>query len=94
MVRGTDGVATAAERLGALAEDLDRRGFAAQLVKDSGYPYVSVTSRMASTLCETIYAAPAVDGSWWFWWSWADQIAPVEDVEATAARVCRVLATQ
>jgi hypothetical protein len=48
---------------------------------------------MANALCETIYAAPAVDGSWWFWWSWADRIAPVEDVEATTFKVHYVLTT-
>lgn len=76
MVTGTEGIAAAAERLGALADDLDRLGFAAQLVRGGGYPYVSVTNRMATALCETIFAAPAEDGSWWFWWSWADRILP------------------
>jgi hypothetical protein len=92
VVTGTSGIAAAAERLGDLADNLDRRSFTAQLVTGSCYPYVNVANRVTSALCETIYAAPARDGSWWFWWSWTDRIAPVEDVEATASRIYGVLA--
>ena len=91
MVTGRGGVAVAAELLGDLADNLDRRGFAAQLVTGSGYPYVNVTNRVAAASSETIYAAPPGDGSWWFWWSWADRIAPVEDVAATASTVSSAL---
>jgi hypothetical protein len=87
VVTGTSGIAAAAKRLGDLADNLDRRGFAAQLVTGSRYPYVNVAKRVTAALRETIYTAPAGDGSWWFWWSWADRIAPIEDVEATASRV-------
>ena len=50
-----------------------------------------VANRWAAELSDTIYAAPAEDGSWWFWWSWEDRIALVGDVEAAAFKIAYVL---
>jgi hypothetical protein len=50
-----------------------------------------VEALAAAKLSETIYAAPAAAGSWWFWWSWADRIAPIGDVETAAFKIAYVL---
>jgi len=81
----------AARQLEALAKDLEVQGFAAQVVNTGGYAGVSVTHRAVSQLSETVYAAPAGYGTWWFWWSWADQIAPVSDVQTAAFKIAYVL---
>lgn len=81
----------AARQLEALAKDLEAQGFAAQVASTGGYTGVRVTHRAVSQLSETIYAAPAGDGTWWFWWSWADQIAPISDIQTAAFKIAYVL---
>jgi hypothetical protein len=88
---GEDAVREAVARLEALAEDLEVRGFAARLVDVGGYAAVKVKHRVVSQLSETVYAAPAVGGAWWFWWSWADPIAPLSEVHAAAFKITYVL---
>jgi hypothetical protein len=55
VVTGTSGIAAAAGWPEDLADNLDRRGFAARLVIGSGYPSVNVTNRVMAALCETVY---------------------------------------
>jgi hypothetical protein len=81
----------AAEQLKALAEDVQKRGFAAHVVQDGRYASVSVINRSVPQLSENVYIAPAEDGSWWFWWSWADRLAPIDDVDAAAFKIAYVL---
>jgi len=90
-VPGEDAAREAVARLEALAEDLEARGFAARLVDVGGYAAVRVAHRVVSQLSETVYAAPAVGGAWWFWWSWADPIVPVSEVETAAFKIAYVL---
>ena len=90
-VPGEDAAREAVARLEALAEDLEARGFAARLVDVGGYAAVRVAHRVVSQLSETIYAASAGDGMWWFWWSWADPIVPVSEVETAAFKIAYVL---
>jgi integrase len=71
-------VTAAAKRLDDLAAELDLRGFAARVLTVGGKLQVRVQNRSISQLSDTVYAAPAADGSWWLWWSWADQLAPIE----------------
>ena len=80
-----------ADRLHALADDLDRRGFGARVVGTSGRLRVWVENRSVPRLSEVVYAAPAEDGSWWLWWSWADQLAPIDDVDTAAVKIAYVL---
>ncbi|HEY5989695.1 MAG TPA: hypothetical protein VIV12_25435 [Streptosporangiaceae bacterium] len=80
-----------AKQLAALAENLTGRGFAAHVGQAEKYACLSVASRSVSQLSETVYAAPADDGTWWFWWSWADRIAPVTEVETAAFKIAYVL---
>ena len=88
---GQEAAREATRQLEALAKDLEVQGFAAQLVDTGGYTGVRVTHRVVSQLSETVCAAPAGDGTWWFWWSWADQIAPVSDVQIAAFKIAYVL---
>ena len=81
----------AAKRLDDLATELDVRGFAAHVLADGGKLQVRVQNRSISQLSDTVYAAPAQDGSWWLWWSWADQLAPIDDVDAAAFKIAYVL---
>jgi hypothetical protein len=83
----------AAEQLGALAENLTGRGFAAYVTHAGRYACLSVANLAVPRLAETVYAAPA-DGAWWFWWSWADRIARVSDVETAAFKIAYVLTPQ
>lgn len=87
---GTDEARAAVRQLGALAENLTARGFAAHVTQTGRYAAVSVTNVSVRQLAETVYAAPA-EGAWWFWWSWADRIAPIADVEAAAFKIAYVL---
>ena len=81
----------AADRLQALAADLDKRGFGARVLATSGRLRVWVENRSVPQLSETVYAAPAEDGSWWLWWSWADRLAPIDDVDTAAFKIAYVL---
>ena len=58
---------------------------------EAPFPRVRVQNRSISQLSDTVYAAPAADGSWWLWWSWADQLAPIDDVDAAAFKIAYVL---
>jgi uncharacterized protein with LGFP repeats len=55
---------------------------------------VNVASQSVPQLSETVSAAPADDGTWWFWWSWGDRIAPVGEVETAAFKIAYVLTAQ
>jgi len=77
--------------LEALVDALLERGLAARLVWFGVQQRVSVLNRSIRHLSESIYAAPAPDGTVWFWWSWHDQITPVSDVPQTADRIAKVL---
>jgi hypothetical protein len=81
----------AARQLEALAENLTGRGLHAHVLRAHGQICARVSSRAASQHSETVYAAPAADGSWWFWWSWADRIAPVSHIEAAAFKIAYLL---
>jgi hypothetical protein len=81
----------AAKQLESLAEDLEARGFTAQVVRNGGYAHISVVAPAMAPLSQAVYAAPADDGTWWFWWPWADPITPVSDVEIAAVEItCRL----
>jgi hypothetical protein len=88
--------AEAAERataqLGMLAGNRTGRGFTAQGAQSGRYPCVLVAHGSVPQLSETVYAAPADDGTWWFWWSWADRIAPIGKAETAAFKIAYVLA--
>jgi hypothetical protein len=76
-----------------LAEALRQRGFLARITRiGDGPSFVEVINRDAPDLAESIFAAPAA-GGWWFWWSWAQRIAPAADIEPAADRIARVLAS-
>jgi hypothetical protein len=81
-------------QLGVLAVNLRARGFTAQVIRGGARGCVSVVSQSVPRLSETIYAAPADDGTWWFWWSWGDRIAPVREVETAAFKIAYVLTPQ
>lgn len=81
----------AVAQLGVLAENLAGRGFVAHVTQAGERACVSVANRSVPQLAETVYAAPAPDGAWWFWWSWADRIAPVSEVETAAFKIAYVL---
>jgi hypothetical protein len=87
--------AEAAERataqLGMLAGNLTGRGFTAHIAQPGRYPCVRVAHGPVPQLSESIYAAPANDGTWWFWWSWADRIARIGAVEPAAFKIAYVL---
>jgi hypothetical protein len=89
---GTGGDATreATEQLGALADNLRDRGFAAHVTQAGPYECVQVANVAVPQLAETIYVARA-DNAWWFWWSWADRIAEACDVETAAFKIAYVL---
>ena len=90
-VDSAEEVRVAAERLDALAVELDRRGFSARVLVTGEKLRMWVQNRAVSQLSDAVYAAPAEDGSWWLWWSWADQLAPIDDVEAAAVKIAYVL---
>jgi hypothetical protein len=77
--------------LEALVDALLERGLAARLVWFGVQQRVSVLNRSIRHLSESIYAAPATDGTVWFWWSWHDQIAPVSEVAQAAIQIVKVL---
>lgn len=81
----------AMQRLLALADDLEQRGFTAHALRTDGGVCLRVTHQAVSRLSEDVYVARAQDERWWFWWSWSERIAEVEEVAATAARVAHVL---
>lgn len=85
------GLIAVAERLQALAADLDKRGFGVRVLMTSGTWRLRVENQSVPQLSEAVYAAPAEDGSWWLWWSWADRLAPIEDVDAAAFMIAYVL---
>ena len=84
-------IRVAAERLDALAVELDRRGFSARVLVTGEKLRIWVQNRTFSRVSDAVYAAPAEDGSWWLWWSWADQLAPIDDVESAAVKIAYVL---
>lgn len=86
-----DAAQQAAAQLGALADNLAGRGFSAHLTQAGQHPCLAVASQSVPQLSETVCAAPAPDGGWWFWWSWADRIAPVSEVESAAFKIAYVL---
>lgn len=86
-----DAAERAAAQLGALAENLEARGFTAHVTQAGGRACAGVANRSVPQLSETVHAAPAEDGTWWFWWSWADRIAPVSEVETAAFKIAYVL---
>jgi hypothetical protein len=90
-VTGSSHYRAAIGRLEALADDLSGRGFVTTLVTGSEQPNVTVLNKAAVHLSETVYAAPAGDGSWWLWWSWAERIAPVDDVDIAVLKIVQVL---
>lgn len=81
-------------QLGVLAVNLRARGFTAQVTRGGARGCVSVVSQSVPRLSETVCAAPADDGTWWFWWSWGDRIAPVGEVETAAFKIAYVLTPQ
>jgi hypothetical protein len=81
----------AADRLRDLATNLGRRGFSARMLMTDDTLRLWVQHRSISRLSDTVYAAPAEDGSWWLWWSWADQLAPLDDVDEAAVKIAYVL---
>lgn len=78
----------------ALAKDLAKWEFETRVENSGEAPVLSVTNAAVRTLQETIIAAPAADGVWWFWWSWGDQIARITDVGTAAFKVAYVLMPQ
>jgi uncharacterized protein with LGFP repeats len=78
-------------QLGVLAVNLRGRGFTAQVTRAGKRGCVGVASQSVPQLSETVYAAPADDGTWWFWWSWGDRIAPVGEVDTAAFKIAYVL---
>jgi hypothetical protein len=84
----------AVAQLNTLATDLASRGFRTRVTRNGGVLRLSVTNATAPTSHDTVTAAPAGDGSWWFWWSWGDRIARVADVEAAAFKIAYVLTPQ
>ena len=83
--------ATAVDRLQDLAANLSHRGFSAQMLTTDDRLRLWAQHRSISRLSDTVYAAPAEDGSWWLWWSWADQLAPINDVDEAAVKIAYVL---
>jgi hypothetical protein len=81
-------------QLGALAVNLRARGFTAQVTRAGTCECVNVASQSVPQLSETVSAAPADDGTWWFWWSWGDRIAPVGELETAAFKIAYVLTPQ
>jgi hypothetical protein len=80
-----------ARRIKALAAEMRERDFLADTMRAGGRLCVHVAHRRAAELSDTIYAAPAEDGAWWFWWSAGHRIALVGDVEAAAFKIAYVL---
>lgn len=89
MARDANAAQRAVVQLAVLAENLAARGFAAHVTQAGQRACVSVANRSVPQLAETVYAAPAHDGAWWFWWS--DRIAPVSEVETAAFKIAYVL---
>lgn len=83
--------AAAVDRLQDLATKLGHRGFSARMLTTDDRLRLWVQHRSISRLSDTVYAAPAEDGSWWLWWSWADQLAPINDVDEAAVKIAYVL---
>jgi hypothetical protein len=84
-------VTEAADRLRDLAANLGHRGFSARTLVTDNSLRLWVQHRSISQLSDTVYAAPAEDGSWWLWWSWADQLAPINEVDEAAVKIAYVL---
>jgi len=82
---------SSARPLEALVDALLERGLAARVVWFGVQQRVSVLNRSIRHLSESIYAAPASDGTIWYWWSWHDQIAPTTEVAQAAIRISKVL---
>jgi len=74
-----------------LADNLTGQGFTAQVTHAGKYPRADVAHRSVPQLSETVYAAPADGGTWWFWWPWADRIAPVSEAETATFKIACVL---
>lgn len=82
---------TAANRLDALAADLDKRGFAVRVLATGSKLRMWVQNPAAREFSDAIYVWPDSDGDWWFWWSWEARIAMVEHVDAAADTIACVL---
>jgi len=93
-VTGAEAAREAAMQLGVLAVNLRGRGFTARVTRAGTRGCVGVVSQSVPQLSETVYAAPADDGRWWFWWSWGDRIAPVRELETAAFKIAYVLTPQ
>ena len=79
---------TSAQAVEALAEELRRRGYQADLITPEGRePWLAVRNPQVPMLAETVLIHAE-----WFWWPWLDRIGPATDVSAAADRVLRVLA--
>ncbi len=91
MATDAEAAQRAVTQLGGLADNLTGRGFTARIAQAGKYPSVGVAHQSVPQLSETVYAAPADDGTWWFWWSWADRIAPIGDIETAAFKIAYVL---
>lgn len=84
-----DPVREATARLEALSVNLTERGFDARVVDATHI--VHVVNRALPQVSDTISAAPASDGSWWFWWSWGDPVASIADLGSAAFKIAYVL---
>jgi hypothetical protein len=91
---GADAAPEAVTQLEALATELTERDFETRVTSDGGTPNLSVVSPAMPRARETIIAATADDGAWWFWWSRGSRIARIADVEAAAFKVAYVLIPQ
>jgi hypothetical protein len=91
LVTTNKAAAAAADRLQDLATNLAHRGFRARMLTTGDTLRLWVQHRSISRLSDTVYVAPAEDGSWWLWWSWDDQLAPVNNVDEAAFKIAYVL---
>lgn len=89
-----NGPREAVAHLEALAAELAGQNFQTRVARDNATPSLSVVNAAIPALRETIAAAPADDGAWWFWWSWGDRIARITDVGTAAFKIAYVLVPQ
>jgi hypothetical protein len=74
-----------------LAEELSRRGFAAQLAIKRNQLHLVVANPDDPQLTEHVLSYSAPDGSWQFWWPWRQPIGAVDDLETVASKITVVL---
>ena len=91
MTTGSGAARHAAMQLGVLAVNLRGRGFTALVTRAGTRRCVRVANQSVPQLSETVYAAPADDGTWWFWWPWAERIASAGDLDEAAGQIERLL---